>query len=220
MQFDEKVLTALEVLTDAAENDFELFRICTLVRDLIAPPKAEQVDATHQRFNGVTYVKTKEGHYSHRSGIHQAVWCYYCGDIPESTPCYVIHHGNLNKADNDISNLQLCTNAEHRRIHNQLSTGNLPPRRKEKFTCKNCGKQYTAPVTGRNKFCSTKCERDFYKDSSRYYEIRNCAYCGSQFEERRGAPQKFCSISCAAKYRVQQHKAAQSTPANDKPTNQ
>ena len=52
MVFDEKIKTAFEVLRNAATNDFERHRIDVLERDLTSPPVAEQIDETHQRFNG------------------------------------------------------------------------------------------------------------------------------------------------------------------------
>ena len=48
MQMNEQVLTALEVLRNFAENDFELHRIDVLEKDLTDPPKAEIIDEKKQ----------------------------------------------------------------------------------------------------------------------------------------------------------------------------
>ncbi len=42
---------------------------------------------------------------------HRAVWEAFCGPIPQGMQ---INHRNGNKADNSISNLELCTSSENR----------------------------------------------------------------------------------------------------------
>ena len=42
MQFNEQVLTALEVLRNFAENEFEKHRIEVLIQDLTDPPKVDK----------------------------------------------------------------------------------------------------------------------------------------------------------------------------------
>lgn len=149
MQMSPEVLAALQTLKDNAENDFERHRIDVLERDLTAPPVAEIIDEKHQRFNGRTYSKRKDGHYSISSArsIHRDIWIYYHGDIPNDGVKYDVHHRNLNPADNDVSNLQLLTDAEHRKVHNQHFVV---------CTCKNCGRFFKTPSINRNQslFCS------------------------------------------------------------------
>ena len=48
--------------------------------------------------------------------MHIAVWEYYNGKVPEG---YVIHHKDFTKDNNDITNLQLMTRAEHTKVHKQ-----------------------------------------------------------------------------------------------------
>ena len=109
MQMNEQVLTALEVLRNFAENDFERHRIDVLEKDLTEPPKVEVIDDKHQKFNGNVYYKHKSGHYVTNKGIHRDIWIYYHGDIPEPQSNYDIHHRDVNPSNNDISNLQLLT---------------------------------------------------------------------------------------------------------------
>jgi hypothetical protein len=45
---------------------------------------------------------------------HRLIWENHNGKIPKG---YIIHHKNENRLDNDISNLELVTRAEHSRIH-------------------------------------------------------------------------------------------------------
>lgn len=206
MQFDEKVLTALEVLTDAAENDFELFRICTLVRDLIAPPVAEQVDENCQCFDGAIYTKQKCGHYQHTFGVHVAVWRYYNGNIPEG---YEIHHDNLDKSDNTISNLILLKNIEHRRLHMALHGEEMRSARQTVTRiCINCGKEFSCLNYKNRSFCSDKC-RIYYRNHHRPKVRKTCAFCCKEFLccYTHSKKQKCCSSSCAQKYKNQQRKA-------------
>lgn len=195
MQFDEKVLTALEVLTDAAENDFELFRICTLVRDLIAPPKVEQVDETHQRFNGVTYHMTKNGYYDRHSFLHCDVWRYYHGEIPQAG--YDVHHDDWNPENNIPSNLVLLTKSEHQAIHGRANhIAMRAGRQLKKCVCDNCGKEFTRINTGNNRFCSIKCREEFKKNHPAF-RFR-CEYCGKEFKTSNRYA-RFCTSSCASK---------------------
>ena len=113
MKFTPEVIAALQTLKNAAENDFERHRISVLEKDLTAPPVVEQIDNTHQKFNGISYLQDHHNYYSYRNFIHRAVYSYYFGEIPDD---YVIHHRDHNPANNDISNLQLITQIEHRQI--------------------------------------------------------------------------------------------------------
>lgn len=84
MQMNEQVLTALEVLRNFAENEFELHRIDVLEQDLTAPPKAEIVDQsikknpklinlTGQKFGKLTVIE-----YAGSNSSHNALWLCLC----------------------------------------------------------------------------------------------------------------------------------------------
>src|SRR3990167_345484 len=63
---------------------------------------------------------------------HCVVWESYNGRIPEGM---CIHHKNENKLDNRITNLQLVTPTEHKRLHSNCRyRENL-----EEKKCKKCG---------------------------------------------------------------------------------
>lgn len=49
MEMTPEVITALTVLRNAAENDFERHRINVLERDLTSPPRVEVIDSAHQK---------------------------------------------------------------------------------------------------------------------------------------------------------------------------
>ena len=163
-----KVLEALDVLRNAAENDFERHRLDILINDLTAPPTVETIDDTHQKFCGVTYTKHKNReHYDRRVAIHRAVWFYQHGEIPNE---YKIHHIDENPANNHISNLQMLTNAEHKKIHNQISNP-------KEYICKNCGKIFKSKCTTAL-FCSQKCFQTWHRND---YE-KTCPICKKIFK--------------------------------------
>ncbi|MBQ4495646.1 MAG: HNH endonuclease [Selenomonadaceae bacterium] len=181
MKFTPEVVAALAVLRNAAENDFERHRLDVLERDLTAPPVVEVIDDTHQRFNGVTYLKCKDGHYSKGAFIHRVVFAYYYGEIPEG---YHVHHLDDNKTNNAIVNLQCLTKQEHRRLHNKQ------PLQKQ-CVCKTCGKIFIVQkeCQKHTMYCSKKC-------ASRIKRI--CSLCGKDFLTSSHKPVEHCR-SCARK---------------------
>ena len=210
MQMTENVRAALETLKTAAENDFEQLAIERLETALTNPPRVEIVDETHQRFNGLTYYKDKKrGYYYTAVGIHQAVWRYYCGDIPFD---FNIHHVNEHKDDNDIENLQMKSRADHAREHGR----NAP---KKIFTCVVCGKQFEATNKGTNQTCSDACRttknRQPFKDVK---ETRRCAICGQEFLTSKYREAKTCSPHCGALLARQSRREGITHQNYDEPT--
>lgn len=193
MQMNDKVLNALEVLREYAENDFERHRIEVLIQDLIDPPKAEQIDDSHQKFNGVVYSKHNDDHYG---TIHRDIWRYYCGEIPDG---YEVHHKDLNPENNDISNLQILTRAEHRKLHQNMAKLHLE-RTFSTYTCENCGKTFKARTDSNRKFCSYKCRRAKEFELKRKEKSRRiCKNCGKEFFAARDI-QAFCCDNCRRLY--------------------
>lgn len=76
-----------------------------------------------QFFDGIKFTSlTVDGYYKHQGlqiFMHRYVWEYYNGKIPKG---YEVHHKDLNRANNNIDNLQLLTIAEHRKLHADLLT--------------------------------------------------------------------------------------------------
>ena len=189
MKFTPEVVAALEVLRSNATNDFERHRLDVLERDLKAPPTVEIVDDTTQSFDGEKFYKGKDGHLKQTTTVHQRVWRYYRGDIPEG---YQIHHVDLDKANNDISNLQCLTKSAHQQIHNPKGTVN---QKLKTLICVQCGKQYLGHYTNRNRFCSQQCRNEYRKTHDLTKRI--CAYCGKPFERYPSNDAKCCSHKCA-----------------------
>lgn len=167
------------------------------------------IDATHQRFNGVTYRKNKRGWYQTAyTALHRDVWEYHFGKIPKG---YDIHHRDENKANNDISNLQMLTRKEHRQLHSRLNAGK--PKTPKTFVCQQCGAtfQSTANVA---KYCpDCHKEREREKSHASYAakraakrvvkpfkprRFRTCVVCGKPFELKyiSAKGRKTCSKEC------------------------
>ena len=157
--------------------------------------KIEQIDETHQRFNGIVYGKSTSNNYGHYFKVfylHRAVWTYYFGEIPDG---YVVHHIDGNKENNDISNLTIMTNAEHRKLHASDDSITMIAKKKT-FKCIVCGKEFEAFNTGNNRYCSEKCA-DRYKRTVLKLETRRCELCGKEFTVYKYKPKRFCSPQCA-----------------------
>lgn len=194
MIIDEEVRAALDTLRRHAQgNGFELHRIDVLERDLTAPPVAEQIDEKLQKFNGRIYRKNAGGHYTTYISIHQVVWRYYHGDIPEG---YEIHHDNENKADNSIVNLKCLTKAEHRSIHkaDRLTDTNVT----KTFVCAICGKEFNGSVGSKNLYCEACAE----SHPNELLKEKKCPHCGKLFFAKH-YNQKYCSRQCGFNARSQ-----------------
>ena len=187
MKFTPEVLAALQTLKDNAENDFERHRINVLEKDLTAPPVVEIIDDSHQKFNGMIFHQTASRHASHSLSLHRAIYSYYHGEIPED---YEIHHIDENKDNNDISNLQLLTKSEHRRLHN-LTRPLL------KCQCVNCGKIFDNKDARNRLYCSPACYIEYYRKT--HPDKRICEWCGKEFTVSQDQKDiQCCSHSCAA----------------------
>ena len=188
MKQPERVAELLAELRALSENDFERHRIDVLERDLTAPPAVEIIDDKHQRFNGVTYLKNnKSGHFSRHIGIHRAVWAYYNGELPEGD--FNIHHRDLNPDNNAPDNLQLLTQADHRRLHNALL--------KIEKICPVCGKIFHNSDK-KVQCCSLSCGvklRSANHAASTPTKERICPTCGGKFIAEY-SKKIYCSRAC------------------------
>ena len=188
MKFTPEVIAALQTLKDAAENDFERHRINVLERDLTAPPKVEIIDDNHQKFEGLIFTLGDKKHYRRSSQMHRFIWEYYYGEIPEN---YVIHHQDLNPANNTIENLKLMKSTEHVKLHRAIEE-------QQEYTCIVCGKSFFAKPNCKIYFCSAVCNTKWRRISGTAYEEKICLHCGKIFRTRKDSKAKYCSTKCAA----------------------
>ena len=180
MKFTPEVLAALAVLRNATENDFERHRLDILERDLTSPPVVEIIDDTHQRFNGETYLLDKTGHHRRLNYLHRIIWNYCYGEIPHGSE---IHHVDNNSLNNDVSNLQILTATEHKKLHRKHIA---------EITCPICGKTFPNNSRGTAVYCSQACAGKA-KQKSEFEKV--CPTCGKNFTTKR-ANAKYCSFDC------------------------
>jgi hypothetical protein len=74
-----------------------------------------------QILDGIKFTVRKQGYYGATTGnrklMHRYVWEKHNGPIPEG---YEVHHIDHDRANNDISNLEIYTKSDHARL---FSTG-------------------------------------------------------------------------------------------------
>lgn len=155
----------------------------------------------YQEFNGIRFYQTESTDYFRHSSngkvilMHRYVWEYYNCPIPKG---YHIHHKDGNKANNDISNLELLKGTEHWKLHGKLLTDEEREWKRQNVITKAVPKavEWHKSEDGR------AWHREHYKitkDALHKIEIRTCLHCGCEYE---GEPSsKFCSNKCKSAYR-------------------
>lgn len=168
--------------------------------------QVEIIDETHQRFNGVNYRRNKRGWFqSPYETLHRAVWKFHNGEIPKG---YDIHHVDFDKANNDISNLQMLTRKEHKQIH--------AARLNHEFVCEMCGETFSTSAV-RAKYCpscrkKSKPSKQKPKPVDEFAKrmkvaarriqtisnrLRTCEHCGKLYILPSNSHRKTCSDACA-----------------------
>ena len=190
MKNTDEVKKALAILKDNAETDFEKLAVSRLETALTNPPRVEVIDENHQSFNQIVFKKAKDNHFRVSIQMHRAVWEYYHGEIPDG---YVVHHVDFNSKNNNLNNLVLMTYSDHSAIH---GSSNAACKKKKKFVCAFCGKEFEAINSGNNQFCSVSCLGK-YRYRNKDKEKRACVICGKVFETSKYRKSKTCSHHCA-----------------------
>ena len=182
-----------QLLRESVETSQEL----AAVEEMIVKVKqkmlpVENVSDTKKVFNGFNFYKNKKGRYTCTITLHRFLWQFYNGEIPDGCD---IHHSDFDKENNDISNLELLTKDEHKKIHLSHKF-KKSPEKKQKFICKICGKEYEAVNRGNNNYCSQKCKK--IAERARTVKIKICKVCGKEFSTSDDAD--FCSPKCVGKF--------------------
>jgi hypothetical protein len=130
-----------------------------------------------------------------RCRIHRYIWEKYNGEIPKG---YHVHHKDLNKSNNDISNLELVLFKNHLSLHGRERV------EKDVEWFDNfrelgieAAKEWHKSKEGRewHKDHYEQCKDKFHKK-----EEYICLYCGNKFETQKGN-NKFCANKCKSAYR-------------------
>ncbi len=199
MKNKEKIFEILRAAVETPQDKAAVEELINKVNNNL--PKVEIVDDSHQKFNGVTYCRTKNqnGHYFKLISMHRAVWTYFNGEIPVG---YDIHHIDFDKENNDISNLIMLTKSQHQSLHGKIN-GAKTYKERRIFTCIVCGRKFEANDMGRNLYCSNEC-LETYKKRVLYTDKRICKMCGKEFTAYKYSNHKFCSHKCSTDYNRQQ----------------
>lgn len=181
-----------ELLRAAAETPDEERYVEDLIRKVekIMPP-IEQIDEKHVKFDGRVYRKDeRKQYYESHFSLHCEIWRFFFGEIPKG---YDVHHSDLNRNHNDITNFELLTKSEHQKRHAAAKMS--------KFTCIVCGREFeTATVFHNNCYCSDECRKiGAIQRSLINSKSCICEFCGREFLTPAYRNSRFCSQTCLNK---------------------
>ena len=149
-------------------------------------------------FNGVRFVKDDTtGYYlnsSIRKRLHRYVWEFYNGEIPDG---YHIHHTDLDKDNNDISNLELLTAEQHIKLHADLRQGECSESQRQHLSnIRSLASDWHGSVEGK------EWHKDQYAKSLGLITEKEltCDNCGATFKSK-GSRARFCSNKCKSSFR-------------------
>lgn len=142
-----------------------------------------------QEFEGVRYYLIPSGYYRANSRlggarIHRVVWEHYNGPIPEG---YVVHHIDGDKTNNDISNLAIMDDGQHKRLHQ----GTPEAIERKRFYASRMV-EWNRSDEGRRR-SSERAKQTRRRDPIKTYICREC---GEAFQAKAPAGAFFCSPKC------------------------
>jgi hypothetical protein len=153
-------------------------------------------------FDGYKFTRDdKTGYYLNstiRQRLHRYVWEFYNGPIPKG---YHIHHKDFNKANNDISNLQLLSFEEHEKLHGEAHAADEGFRVWAKAnlakTARPKASEWHKSEEGREWH-----KKQFEKSRSKIFIERDfiCENCGKAFKSTQ-TESRFCSNNCKSAWR-------------------
>ena len=183
MRDKEKIFELLRAAAETSDEERYVEELICKVEKIMPP--IEQIDNRHVHFVDRVYRRdSRNGYYEAHCSLHREIWRFFHGEIPAD---YEVHHRDLNRNNNDITNLELLTKAEHKKIH----AANL-----KTCKCKVCGREFqTRSVGNKNRYCSKECRNE--GACQRYLKKYTCEYCGREFEADKHHPHRFCSKVCA-----------------------
>jgi len=156
-----------------------------------------------QYFNGIRFTIGPGRKYFSNSNVkprsmHCYVWSYYNGEIPKG---YEVHHKDLNRYNNDISNLELLEKHEHKKLHGRILTDEQREWRRNNINEKARPKAIEWHKSQEGKEWHEKQVKT--RKDNRKQVTGNCLQCGKEIlgYNNVGHTKKFCSGACAQKYR-------------------
>lgn len=181
-----------KLLRESVETPQESFAVEEMIRKVEGiMPAIEIVSDTQKKFAGFKFYKNTGKSFCCTISFHRFVWQYFNGEIPEG---YDVHHRDFNH-NNDIANLELVTNDEHKQIH-LARKAKRQPEKKSKFICEQCGCEYENVNRGNNAYCFAEYKK--IAERTRATEVKICEVCGKAFSTSDDA--KFCSRKCIGEF--------------------
>lgn len=155
----------------------------------------------YQYCNGVKFTRDeKTGYYLNstiRKRMHRYVWEYHNGAIPEG---YQVHHKDKNKANNDITNLELIPFSKHAKLHNLERAAE----RHEEIVANLKENALPKAVEWHQSDDGRKWHKEHYdrmKHKLHQTETMVCEMCGKEYSGKVSAANRFCSNRCKAAWR-------------------
>lgn len=155
-------------------------------------------------FDGIRWYPDKRGYWlGHPKGkkspcrLHQYVWEYYNGPIPDG---YHVHHKDFNPDNNDIENLELISKHEHLSYHSNLQDKEWA-RRNMLGKAAPAAAEWHASEEGRQ-WHSEHGKRVWEEIKGRKV-TKVCQFCGKEYEvhENISEGSRFCSNNCKSAWR-------------------
>lgn len=143
------------------------------------------------------YLSSKKTDLGKRERLHCYVWRKHYGIIPKG---YQVHHKDHNKSNNDISNLELLTVAEHRKRHFDEMSDSGKAERKEIMKNKALPKAIMWHKSEQGREWHKK---KYLVDAEKLHQKCSfvCLACGNEYIAEITGNNKFCSNKCKSKYR-------------------
>lgn len=156
-----------------------------------------------QYFDGVKFTKDeKTGYYLNstlRVRMHRYVWEHYYGEIPEG---FHVHHKDKNKANNEITNLELVPFSEHARMHSKEKAAE----RHQEIVENLQEKALPEAVRWHKSSEGKKWHKEHYENMKHRLHTSEkmvCEMCGVEYIGKVSADNRFCSNKCRAAWRRQ-----------------
>lgn len=156
---------------------------------------------TSIKYNGRKYTQKANGYYyncSTRKHLHQAIWIDNNGPIPEG---YEIHHIDMDKENNDISNLACIPIAEHHRIHKEAMTDEQRQKLRDNLNENARPKAIEWHKSDAGREWHAEHIRQQHKNGAFTHNLI-CTQCGKEYvgEIHKTGGNTFCSGACKARY--------------------
>lgn len=153
----------------------------------------------YQHFNDLKFTRDDEtGYYLNstvRRRMHRYVWEFYHGKIPKA---YQIHHIDGDRANNNISNLEMIRVGVHQRLHGEKLSEMERQIRRDNL------EQNARPKAV--EWHKSEAGREWHKIhgkavmENREPTLHTCVYCGKEYLSKQ-KDGRFCSNKCKAAWR-------------------